>query len=104
LLRLHVGSELAALPIYLPADPGIPALEVAAFPNLTRTFEPDHQLLMREAVGGSTLISRSAYIAFAVVMTMWIAAMAWGFARVGRASDVLGGAETEHRRPVSAAA
>jgi len=104
LLRLHVGSELAALPIYLPADPGIPALAAAAFPNLTRTFEPDHQLLMREAVGGSTLISRSAYIAFAVVMTMWIAAMAWGFARVGRASDVLGGAETEHRRPVSAAA
>ena len=99
-----MGSELAALPIYLPADPGIPALEVAAFPNLTRTFEPDHQLLMREAVGGSTLISRSAYIAFVVVMTMWIAAMAWGFARVGRASDVLGGAETEHRRPVSAAA
>ena len=52
LLRLHAGSGMQAVPIYLPLDRAIPAPDVPAFDRFTRPFERDKKILQREAVGG----------------------------------------------------
>src|SRR5207302_10999252 len=49
LLRLHSGSSLQAVPVYLPSDPAIPARAVPAWPRFRRSFEPDKRILQREA-------------------------------------------------------
>ena len=49
LVRLHDGRSLTAVPIYLPADPAIPAPGVPAQPHFDRTFVSDHRILQREA-------------------------------------------------------
>ncbi len=36
LVRLHRGRELAGIPVFLPADPAIPAPAVAAKPSFNR--------------------------------------------------------------------
>ena len=53
MIRLHSGSSLTALPIFLPRDAAIPAAEVPARPSFTRTFVDETQLLQREKTGGS---------------------------------------------------
>ena len=48
LLRVHDGKTLTAVPIYLPADPGIGAEEVPALNSMTRPFVPEITILQRE--------------------------------------------------------
>jgi hypothetical protein len=53
LVRLHVpDDDLVALPVYLPADPAIPADETPAASGVTRAFEPEQHILQREAKRG----------------------------------------------------
>ena len=47
-LRLHRGDTLASIPVYLPADPAIPAAEVAAPARFERPFAEDREILQRE--------------------------------------------------------
>ncbi|HET6817286.1 MAG TPA: hypothetical protein VFH66_08705 [Mycobacteriales bacterium] len=84
LLRLATVSSLQAMPIYLPADPAIPAQGVAAPAKFTRAFEPDKKILQREAVGGSVALQRAAYIALGVIGLIWIGAVAFGLRRLDR--------------------
>jgi len=84
LLRLQVGSSLQAVPIYLPADPAIPAPGVPARPRFVRPFEPDKRILQREAVGGSRLLQRLAYGLVAALAVAWLVAMGWGLRRLDR--------------------
>ncbi len=49
MVRLHDGSSLTALPIYLPRDEAIPVGEVPAPAQFTRSFGDEHQLLQRES-------------------------------------------------------
>ncbi|GAC1307608.1 MAG: hypothetical protein NVSMB16_03860 [Acidimicrobiales bacterium] len=92
LIRLHRGSELLTLPVFLPADPGIPAAEVPASSHFTRDFIKDKKVLQREATGGSPALQRVAYAVLALLAACWIGSLAWGLrqlegGRRQRASD-----------------
>ena len=87
-LRLATPTSLQAVPIYLPADPAIPAKAVDATPSMTRTFVTDHQLLQREAVGGSAGVKSAAYIGLGIVGLAWILAIALGARRLERVLPV----------------
>ena len=84
LMRLATVGSLQAIPIYLPADPAIPAKGVPAAQHFTRAFEPDKKILQREAVGGSVAMQRAAYIALGVIGLIWIGAVAFGLRRLDR--------------------
>lgn len=86
LLRLGTVSSLQAVPVYLPADPAIPAKGVPATPTFTRTFVPDKQILQREAVGGSIALQRAAYILLAIIGLIWVAGIAFGLRRLDRSA------------------
>ena len=82
LVRLHTGRNLEAVPVYMPADPAIPAPMVTPWPNVTRTFQPEKQVLQREAVGGSQGLQRPAYAMLAVLALAWVWSLAWGLRRL----------------------
>jgi hypothetical protein len=84
LLRLGTVGSLQAMPIYLPADPAIPAKGVSAPASFTRAFVPDKKILQREAVGGSVNLQRAAYAALGLVGIVWVAGMAFGLRRLDR--------------------
>ena len=85
LLRLHDGTTLAAVPIYLAADPGIGAAEVPAQASFTRPFVPEITILQRErspdtptvlwAIGGLVVLACTLVL---------IGALAWGAGRINR--------------------
>ena len=82
LVRLHRGDALSTLPLYLPADPAIPAAAVDANPTMTRSFLRDKKVLQREAIGGSPALQRAAYAVLAILAACWIASLAWGLRRL----------------------
>jgi hypothetical protein len=86
MVRLHEGRSILGSPIYLPADPGIPAPEVAAAPRFERPLVPDRDLLQRElkddVPGWLWGVASSAVLACWLI---FLTALAWGVARVGRA-------------------
>lgn len=47
-VRIHRGSEMVAMPVFLPADEAIPAAEVPAPASFTRGFIGDREILQRE--------------------------------------------------------
>jgi hypothetical protein len=84
-LRVHRNREVIALPIYMPADSAIPAPEVPAKAQFTRTFIDDKKLLQRERKddvpgwlwGGANAAVMALYVAF-------LTALAVGVGRVAR--------------------
>ncbi|MFN2388819.1 MAG: hypothetical protein ABR575_04335 [Actinomycetota bacterium] len=82
LIRLHRGRSMVAVPIYLPADPGIPAFEVPAEERVTRRFISDKKMLLREAktvAPGLTVAATSVLVAIALA---WLGAIAWVLRRL----------------------
>ena len=51
-LRLQRGSDIIAVPVYLPEDAAIPAKEIPASASFTRSFILDKKLLQREQKHG----------------------------------------------------
>jgi hypothetical protein len=84
LLRLGTVGGLQAVPVYLPEDPAIPAEGVAAPATFTRAFQPDQEILQREAVGGSPTLKRVAYGALGALGLLWVGAFAFALRRVDR--------------------
>jgi hypothetical protein len=82
MIRLHDGSSLTALPIYLPRDEAIPVGEVPAPANFARSFGDEHQLLQREAKGGSPLVTALAYSAVAGIALSLLVLLAWALHRL----------------------
>ena len=80
-VRLHVGSSILAMPLYLPDDPGIPAREVPATPHFERAFQLDHEVLRREERPAAAWLAGAAYGVLAAVALAWLAAIG---AAVGR--------------------
>jgi hypothetical protein len=84
-LRLQKDDAISAVPIYLPADPAIPAPGVAAASHFSRQFVSDRSLLQRErkqdvpaalpAVGYGAVLS--------IALTL-IAFLAWALLRLAR--------------------
>jgi hypothetical protein len=94
LLRLHRGNSLQGVPIYLPRDPAIPAVEVPAERTFVRTFVPDKRLLQREAKDGtSPLLSVAAYGTVLAIALSLLGGIAWGLARLA------GAGRADWRRP-----
>ncbi|HXJ64890.1 MAG TPA: hypothetical protein VNN79_14135, partial [Actinomycetota bacterium] len=82
LIRLHTGNSIEAVPVFLPADPAIPAPEVPAKANFTRSFVPDKHILQREATGGSPLVQNIAYVLCGLIAVVWVASLGWGLHRL----------------------
>lgn len=82
LIRLHTGSAIVAVPIYMPRDAAIPAEEVPAAPSFTRDFVSDKQLLLREAKETPAWFSVIGYSALGAIVVVWIAVLAWGLRRM----------------------
>jgi len=95
LLRLGTVGSLQAIPVYMPADPAIPAKGVQALPTFTRSFVADKKILQREAVGGSVNLMRAAYAGLGLIALIWIAAMSLGLRRLDRRDSV----DHERNRP-----
>ena len=94
LLRLGTVGSLQALPVYMPADPAIPAKGVKALPSFTRSFVADKKVLQREAVGGSVNLERAAYAGLGLIGLIWIAAVSFGLRRMDRVQRRSGGGWT----------
>ena len=84
LVRLHKGRSLMALPIYLPADPAIPAPQVPPWPMVTRPFVREKSILQREAVGSSQWLQRPAYAVLGALAMVWVGSLGWGLRRLER--------------------
>jgi len=82
MIRLHDGSSLTALPIYLPRDEAIPVGEVPASAHFTRAFGDEHQLLQREAKTGSPVVVALAYSAVAGIALSLLILLAWALHRL----------------------
>ncbi|HEU4977753.1 MAG TPA: hypothetical protein VFT42_02555 [Solirubrobacteraceae bacterium] len=86
MLRLARGRALSALPVYLPADPAIPARAVPASAHIARAFVRDKKVLQREAVGGTPALAAIAYLILLAIAATWIAILVWGLRRLDPSS------------------
>jgi hypothetical protein len=82
MLRLENGRAVRAVPIYLPADPAIPAKAIPAVNNVTRPFVRDKTILQREAVGGSAWLTTPAYLLLLAIAACWLVGLGWGLRRL----------------------
>jgi len=87
-IRLHSGSSIVALPIYLPGDPAIPAREVPAPAHFQRAFQVDHEVLRREEKGAAPWLAGAAYGALGVIALAWLAAIGAAVTRFERRSGL----------------
>jgi hypothetical protein len=81
MLRLHRGSGMQAVPIYLPADQALHASEVPAVDGL-RHFQREKSILQREAKTDKAGLERLAYAAIALIALAWFALLSWGLRRL----------------------
>ena len=92
MVRLHTGSAILAMPVYLPEDRAIPVPEVPAEPRFERAFQIDSEVLRREETGGAPWLSGVAYGILAAVALAWLAAILAAVTRFARpVSAVAGG-------------
>jgi len=88
-VRVQNGRTIMGIPIYMPADPAIPGAKlVPASAHFTRTFVADHDLLQRERktdIPG--WLWTAACLVVLVLSLIFMAALAWGVARVARTGD-----------------
>ena len=91
LLRLHQGDSLLAVPVYLPEDTAIPAPEVKAEQQFTRTFVDETNILQRELKDDvPSWIGIVASLTVLAISLSFILALAWGLGRAagGTSRDV----------------
>jgi len=99
MIRLQRGNSIDAAPIYMPADPAIPAPEVSAPPRFERTFIPDSQVLQREQKGSaSDALTALAYSVVAAIALALLALLAWGLHRLAMTAPRAGDPPAARRR------
>ncbi|WP_197383458.1 hypothetical protein [Mycolicibacterium mengxianglii] len=82
LLRVQDGTTMAGVPIYLAADPGIGAQEVAA-ESATRDFVPEITILQRERnFDHPAWLFTAGSIVVLICTLILIAALTWGAGRI----------------------
>jgi hypothetical protein len=84
MVRVANGRTLMALPLYMPADPKIPAAAIPARAHMTRVFVKDRKVLQREAVGGALWLMTLGYLVVGVLGVAFILSLGWGAARLWR--------------------
>jgi len=82
LIRLHSGRGLLGVPVYLPADPAIPAAAVPAPASFTRPFVRDKEILQREAKPGAPALTALAYGVVAAIALSLLVLLGWALARL----------------------
>jgi hypothetical protein len=82
MLRMEDGRAVRAVPIYLPADPAIPAKGVPAPTHFTRPFVRDKKVLQREAKSGKAWLSIPAYLVLLAIVALWLTAITVGLRRL----------------------
>ena len=87
LVRLHDDPDIVAVPIYLPHDEAVSAAGVPAEADATRSFIADKSILLREAKETPPWLSWVAYAFLGLLIGVWVAALAWGLSRMGRAGQ-----------------
>ncbi len=82
MLRLHEGNALLGVPVYLPEDSAIPAPEVKAEPQFTRTFVDETEILQRELKDDVPAWTWAAASLIVLLISLtFILALAWGLGR-----------------------
>jgi hypothetical protein len=85
LLRLHDGTTLAAVPIFLAADPGIGAKEVPAEASFTRPFVAEITILQRERNPDTPMVLWTIGGLVVLFCTLvLIGVLSWGAGRINR--------------------
>jgi hypothetical protein len=92
-LRMQTGRSVLAVPLYMPADPAIPAPKVPAPSHFTRTFVSDKQVLQRESKKGvpTILTTAAPLVVLSIALTLMLI-LSFGLARLGHR-------EPRERRP-----
>lgn len=101
MIRLHDGRSLAAVPIYLPADPIIDAPAVPATDPLTRPVQEERSILQRELkddVPGWWWAAASSVV-LACTLTL-IISLGWGVHRISRRTPADSPAAADAAGPV----
>ena len=83
LIRVQQGRMRADVPVYMPADPAIPAALIPAEAQVTRTLVSDHTLMQRERkqdIPG--WLWSAATAAVLVIIAVLLAIIGWGLNRV----------------------
>jgi len=96
LIRMQQGRVRADVPVYMPADPAIPAVGIPAQAHVTRALVSDTRLMQRERkrdVPG-WLWSTATSIVLAIIAVL-LAIIGWGLGRVARLAT--GGSESPPR-------
>ncbi|HEX8121047.1 MAG TPA: hypothetical protein VF549_07255 [Solirubrobacteraceae bacterium] len=91
-LRLHTGSELQIVPVFMPEDTAIPAKEIPAPPRFERTFVAEPEILLREQTGGGGASWAIAYSIVALIAISLLVLIAWGLHRLAAFARDGGGA------------
>jgi hypothetical protein len=85
LIRLQNGATLADVPVYVPADPAIPAHGVPASAHFTRPLVSDSQLMQRERKRGVPGWLWAAGIASVMIsVAILLTILGWSLNRVAR--------------------
>jgi hypothetical protein len=80
-LRLHVGSDMMAAPIRMPADP-LFGLEEIPLENRSMAMEAETRYLLRETTDGPPALAIAVRTLFALLAAAWIASMLIGGRRI----------------------
>ncbi|MBJ7330390.1 MAG: hypothetical protein JHC95_10865 [Solirubrobacteraceae bacterium] len=103
-IRLHRGTTMSGVPVFLPRDEGIPAAEVPAPASFTRPLVVEKQLLQREAKddvpAGATLTAQ--LIVLIAVLTL-LGLAGWCLVRLGCSAEPDRAKSAASRRPAMAA-
>jgi hypothetical protein len=84
-LRLHKGTDVLGMAIFLPADQAIPAPEIPAKSTFTRDFIRDKKLLQREQKGDVPgYLWTLAYLVVAAITVATVAGIGRGLSVAGR--------------------
>lgn len=83
LVRLHVGTDMMAVPIRMPADP---EFGLAALPAQDRSmdFASEREYLLRETSDGPAALAIAVRVLYGVLTVAWVAAMITASRRVAR--------------------
>jgi len=72
MVSLQRGSEVMAVPIYLPADPNIGAPAVPAVPERTERFVRNTAILLREVHPGPAGAAVAAWAGLSTLLVIWV--------------------------------
>jgi hypothetical protein len=102
LVRVHTGSAVVGAPVYMPADPAIPAAEIPAAVAFSRPLQRDTEVLQRERdfSAPTWLWGGAASVVIALYLAL-VAALSWGVGRIGRVRPQAGLGVAATRQPRS---